>query len=83
MDRAEHSEWRGRKDFGNVGKARGVHVLNLVRRDAGVQELAALGIGNALSTAQPDWQERARSILGGSLARAAVDSIEAPPVHPY
>lgn len=63
------------KTLAMLAKARGVHVLNLVRRDAGVQELAALGIGNALSTAQPDWQERARSILGGSLARAAVDSI--------
>ncbi|MBS3017633.1 Mycocerosic acid synthase [Comamonas sp. PE63] len=63
------------KTLAMLAKARGVHVLNLVRRDAGVQELAGLGIGNALSTAQPDWQERARAILGGSMARAAVDSI--------
>ena len=56
---------------GTVGKtlamlaaARGVQVLNLVRRDAGVDELTALGIGNVVSTAQSEWEDRARSILG-------------------
>ncbi|WP_374638733.1 zinc-binding dehydrogenase [Agrobacterium salinitolerans] len=67
---------------GTVGKtlamlaaARGVQVLNLVRRDAGVDELTALGIGNVVSTAQSEWEDRARSILGPVLAQAAVDSI--------
>jgi NADPH2:quinone reductase len=63
------------KTLAMLAAARGVQVLNLVRRDAGVEELAALGIGNVISTAQPDWQARARALLGPGLAQAAVDSI--------
>ncbi|MFT4192459.1 MAG: zinc-binding dehydrogenase [Comamonas sp.] len=81
--RVEPGQWIAQNTAnGAVGKtlamlaaARGVQVLGLVRRDAGVDELAALGIGHAVSTAQPDWQERARAILGGAQASAAVDSI--------
>lgn len=67
---------------GMVGKlvaqfatARGVKVLGLVRRDAGVDELAALGIHNVVSTESPNWRERAAAILGGNAPRAAVDSV--------
>ncbi|MDR7189575.1 NADPH:quinone reductase-like Zn-dependent oxidoreductase [Microbacterium sp. BE35] len=67
---------------GAVGKlvaqfaaARGVHVLGLVRRDAGVDELAALGIRDVVSTASDDWRERAAQILGENAPRAAVDSV--------
>ncbi|MFB7885026.1 zinc-binding dehydrogenase [Microbacterium sp. NPDC056057] len=67
---------------GAVGKlvaqfaaARGVHVLGLVRRDAGVAELAGLGIGDVVSTASDDWRERAAEILGENAPRAAVDSV--------
>lgn len=63
------------KTLAMLASARGVHVLNLVRRDAGVNELTALGIGNVISTAQSGWQERAQSVLGPALATAAVDSI--------
>jgi len=66
---------RSERHLAMLGKAGGVHVLNPIRRDAGLQELAGLGIGNALSTAQPDWQELARAIHRDSMARAAVDSI--------
>lgn len=55
--------------------ARGVHVLGLVRRDAGVAELAALGIGDVVSTESPDWRERAAAILGDQTPKAAVDSV--------
>lgn len=58
-----------------LAKARGVHTLNLVRRDEGVAELAALGIANTVSTARDGWQDEARALLGPNLARAAVDSI--------
>ncbi|UWX04072.1 zinc-binding dehydrogenase [Pseudoxanthomonas sp. NC8] len=47
----------------------------LVRRDAGIDEMAALGIGNTVSTAQPDWQARVRALTGGAPLRAAVDSV--------
>lgn len=67
---------------GAVGKAlamlagaRGIHTVNLVRRDAGVAELAALGIAHAVSTSQADWKDGVRKILGATLAHAAVDSI--------
>ncbi|MFG6502469.1 zinc-binding dehydrogenase [Microbacterium sp. P05] len=67
---------------GAVGKlvarfaaARGVHVLGLVRRDAGVDELAAVGIGDIVSTESADWRERAAAILGDANPRAAVDSV--------
>ncbi len=67
---------------GAVGKmlamlaaARGVNVINLVRRDAGIEELAALGIGNAVSTASADWKDRVRELTGGAAIRAGVDSL--------
>lgn len=67
---------------GAVGKlvaqfaaARGVRVLGLVRRDAGVDELAALGIRDVVSTESADWRERAAAVLGDEAPRAAVDSV--------
>ncbi len=63
------------KTLAMLAAARGVHVLGLVRRDAGVDELKALGIDNVLSTTQPDWKARAQALLGETLAHAAVDSI--------
>ncbi|MBN9192199.1 zinc-binding dehydrogenase [Microbacterium sp.] len=55
--------------------ARGVRVLGLVRRDAGVDELAAAGIHDVVSTERADWRERAAAILGDAAPRAAVDSV--------
>ncbi len=63
------------KTLAMLAAARGVNVLGLVRRDAGVDELKALGINNVLSTTQPDWKSRAQALLGAKLAHAAVDSI--------
>ena len=67
---------------GAVGKlvaqfapARGIHVLGLVRRDAGIDELSALGIHHIVSTESADWRARAAKILDGAEPRAAVDSI--------
>ncbi|KPN20120.1 alcohol dehydrogenase [Xanthomonas sp. Mitacek01] len=63
------------KTLAMLAQARGVQVVNLVRRDAGVDELAALGISHAVSTAHAGWQDRVRAITGGAPIRAAVDSI--------
>src|SRR5690606_17455144 len=63
------------KTLAMLAAARGVQVLGLVRRDAGVDELKALGIDNVLSTEQSDWKPRAHALLGDTLAHAAVDSI--------
>ena len=67
---------------GAVGKlvaqfapARGIRVLGLVRREAGVDELAALGIRDVVSTESADWRDRGAEILDGAEPRAAVDSV--------
>ncbi|WP_029076167.1 zinc-binding dehydrogenase [Kaistia adipata] len=58
-----------------LAKARGVHVVSLVRRDAGLQELAALGIDNAVSTETPGWEDRVRALVGDAPIVRAVDSV--------
>jgi len=63
------------KTLAFLAKARGINVINLVRRDAGVDELAALGIDQVVSTAREDWRQRVRAVVGDAPIRAAVDSI--------
>lgn len=58
-----------------LGAARGVNVLGLVRRTAGIEELAAQGIGNVVATDQDDWRERAAAIIGDAPVVAGVDSV--------
>jgi len=63
------------KTLAMIAKARGVHVVNVVRRAAGVAELAVLGIDNAISTAEPGWQKRVKDMTGGAPIVAALDSV--------
>ncbi len=63
------------KALAMLAKARGVHCINLVRRDAGVGEMEAEGIAHAFSTAQPDWAEQVRAVVGEGSLVAAVDSV--------
>lgn len=63
------------KTLAMLAAARGIRVLGLVRRDAGVDEMAALGVDNVLSTATPGWMGAAKALLGDGLASVAVDSI--------
>ena len=63
------------KTLAGLAKARGVHIVNLVRRDAAVAELEALGIANTVSTEQPDWPKRVAAITGGAPIIRAVESI--------
>lgn len=58
-----------------LAQARGIHVINLVRRDEGVKELEELGIKNAVSTAQNNWRETVRTLTGEQPIKAGVDSI--------
>lgn len=67
---------------GAVGKAlamfakpRGINIVNLVRRDEAVTELADLGIENVVSTGQADWQDTVRAITGGAPIKAAIDGV--------
>ncbi|RLM22123.1 alcohol dehydrogenase [Brenneria alni] len=63
------------KSLSMLARARGIHTVNLVWRDAGVEALTALGIDNVVSTAQPDWKAKVRSLVGDAAIRAAVDSV--------
>ena len=63
------------KTLAMLAAARGIRVLSLVRRDAGVDELAAIGVDNVVSTATPGWMDPAKALLGDALASAAVDSV--------
>lgn len=58
-----------------LGAARGVHVLGLVRRAEGVEELRAQGIENVISTDQDDWRDQAARLTGGAPIVAGVDSV--------
>ena len=63
------------KTLAMIAKARGVHVVNIVRRSSGLADLAALGIENAVSTAEAGWQKRAKEMTGGAPIVAALDSV--------
>jgi len=63
------------KTVAMLAKARGVHVVNLVRRDQGVSELAAVGVWNAVSTERQDWRDRVQDLTGGAPIVRGVDSI--------
>lgn len=58
-----------------LGAARGVNVLGLVRRSAGVDELRAQGIENVIATDQTDWREQAAALTGNATIVAGVDSV--------
>ncbi|NTF31753.1 zinc-binding dehydrogenase [Rhizobium skierniewicense] len=58
-----------------LAQARGIHVVNLVRRPGGVEELAQLGIANGISTADDHWKDHVRKLTAGKPIRAGVDSI--------
>ncbi|WP_341975213.1 zinc-binding dehydrogenase [Microbacterium sp. LWO13-1.2] len=58
-----------------LGAARGVNVLGLVRRSAGIEELRAQGIENVIATDQNDWREQAAHLAGGAPIVAGVDSV--------
>jgi NADPH:quinone reductase-like Zn-dependent oxidoreductase len=58
-----------------IAASRGIHVVNIVRRDEGIAELQAVGIGNAVSNSSPDWQDKVRAMVGGASIRAAVDGV--------
>ena len=63
------------KIFAKLADARGIKVLNLVRRSEAKAALEALGMENVIATDGTDWREAAREIVGKDGARAAVDSV--------
>ena len=63
------------KTLAMLANSRGIHVVNLVRREAGVAELAEIGIGNAVSTDSDGWKKRVRELIGEAPLVAGVDSV--------
>ena len=58
-----------------LANARGINGVNLVRREAGIAELAEVGIGNAVSTETEGWKKQVREIVGDAPILAGVDSV--------
>ena len=56
----------------------GVNVISLVRRAAGVDELAKVGITNVIATDRPDWQAAVHDLTKGTPIRYGIDSIGGP-----
>lgn len=58
-----------------LAAARGIHVLGLVRRTAGVEELRQQGIERVVATDDDGWRDRVREIVGEAPLVAGVDSV--------
>lgn len=58
-----------------LGAARGLNVVGLVRRAAGVEELREQGIERVLATDDPAWRDRLAELTGGAPIRVGVDSV--------
>ena len=58
-----------------LAAARGVHVLGLVRRADGVEELRDQGIEQVVATDDDGWRDRVREIVGDAPIVAGVDSV--------
>jgi len=58
-----------------LGAARGLNVVGLVRRSAGVEELRAQGIERVVATDDTGWRDRLAEITGGAPISAGVDSV--------
>lgn len=58
-----------------LAKARGIRLLNLVRRPEAAEELREAGIENVLSTSEDGWLDQARALIGEGGAVSAIDSV--------
>lgn len=54
---------------------KGVKVLGLVRRDAAVEEMAALGFKDVVATETDGWQDKVKSITGGAPIIRGIESL--------
>lgn len=58
-----------------LAQSRGINVVGLVRRDAGVEELAAQGITQVVSTESEGWEKQVEEVTGGANIAVALDSV--------
>ncbi|AJY47604.1 zinc-binding dehydrogenase [Martelella endophytica] len=59
----------------SFAKARGINIVNLVRRAEAAAELRDLGFENVLSTSESNWKDEVRSLIGEDGAASAIDSV--------
>ncbi|MFS0734862.1 zinc-binding dehydrogenase [Microbacterium sp. 1P10UB] len=58
-----------------IGRARGVNVVGLVRRSGAVADLAGQGIDRVVAVDTDDWRDRVAEIIGSATIVAGVDSV--------
>ncbi|WP_417309924.1 zinc-binding dehydrogenase [Devosia sp.] len=63
------------KMVAQFGAEAGINVINLVRRDEGIAELADAGIQHAVSTASADWRDKVAEITKGASIGFGIESI--------
>jgi len=63
------------KTLATLAQARGIQVVNIVRRDSALADLDAAGLVNGVSTEHADWQKRVAAITAGAPIVRAVESI--------
>jgi NADPH:quinone reductase-like Zn-dependent oxidoreductase len=63
------------KTLAKIAKSRKKNVLNLVRSDEAVRELADHGIEGAISTSAPDWRDRVKAAIKSGKIMCAIDSV--------
>ena len=63
------------KSLAMLAAARGINTINVVRSSDAMSELEALHIKNNVNTADEDWKEQVKAILGDDKISAAVDSV--------
>ena len=63
------------KTVAMIAQARGIHVINLVRRQEAISEMQALGIQHVVATDNPDWQQQVEAIHADQPLLVGVDSI--------
>ncbi|EOR10273.1 zinc-binding dehydrogenase [Acinetobacter genomosp. 15BJ] len=63
------------KTVAMIAQARGLQVINLVRRTDAIAEMQALGIQHVVATDQTDWKQQVKAIHADQPLIAGVDSI--------
>ncbi|MBP2550022.1 NADPH:quinone reductase-like Zn-dependent oxidoreductase [Neorhizobium galegae] len=63
------------KVVSQLARPRGIHVINLVRRQDAVAELTELGIDNVVATSNDGWKDRVREITAGQPIAVGVDGV--------
>ncbi|KHF77231.1 putative oxidoreductase [Acinetobacter sp. neg1] len=63
------------KTVAMIAQARGLQVINLVRRTDAIAEMQALGIQHVVATDQDDWKQQVKAIHADQALIAGVDSI--------